>query len=43
MDLLSEQTGKRYNYLQLKGMFRLADLDNSGSIDFNEVAAFPLR
>ena len=30
------QTGKKYNYLQLKAMFRLADLDNSGSIDFNE-------
>ena len=34
--LLAEQTGKRYNVLQLKGMFRMADLDGSGSIDFNE-------
>merc|ERR1719305_178802 len=25
MELLAQQTGKKYNYLQLKGMFRLAD------------------
>jgi len=36
MELLAQQTGKKYNYLQLKGMFRLADTDNSGSIDFKE-------
>ena len=36
MGLLAEQTGKRYNVLQLKGMFRMADLDGSGSIDFHE-------
>ena len=36
MELLSKTTGKRYNTLQLRGLFRLADLDGSGSIDFNE-------
>ena len=30
------QTGKKYNYLQLKAMFRLADLDNSGSMRKND-------
>ena len=36
MDKLSETTGKRYNSLQLRALFRVADLDRSGSIDFNE-------
>ncbi len=37
MDLLAERTGKRYNALQLRALFRIADLDGSGSIDFNEL------
>ena len=36
MDLLGNTTGKRYNTLQLRGLFRMADLDGSGYIDFNE-------
>ena len=36
MAILGQQTGRSYNFLQLKGLFRLADLDGSGSIDFNE-------
>ncbi len=36
MELLAKTTGKRYNTLQLRGLFRMADLDGSGSIDFNE-------
>ena len=36
MELLAQTTGKKYNTLQLRGLFRLADLDSSGSIDFNE-------
>ena len=36
MGKLSETTGKRYNSLQLRALFRVADLDRSGSIDFNE-------
>ena len=29
MDTLAEKTGKRYNALQLRGLFRMADLDGS--------------
>ena len=32
----AKTTGKRYNALQLRAMYRLADLDGSGNIDFNE-------
>ena len=30
MELLAASTGKRYNTLQLRGLFRMADLDGSG-------------
>ena len=36
MEQLGKTTGKKYNVLQLRGLFRMADLDGSGSIDFNE-------
>ena len=36
MELLAKRTGKRYNGLQLRALYRMADLDGSGSIDFNE-------
>ncbi len=37
MALLHQHTGKKsYNALQLRALFRLADIDGSGSIDFNE-------
>lgn len=36
MTLLGKQTGKKYNFLQVRGLFRMADLDNSGTIDFYE-------
>jgi len=36
MALLGKQTGKKYNFLQVKAMFKMADLDNSGTIDFYE-------
>jgi Ca2+-binding EF-hand superfamily protein len=36
MEMLAETTGKRYNALQLRALFRMADLDGSGYIDFNE-------
>ena len=36
MELLGKTTGKRYNALQLRGLFHMADIDGSGTIDFNE-------
>lgn len=37
MELLAEKKGgKHYNFLQVRGLFRMADLDNSGYIDFYE-------